>query len=250
MMKSLTLAGAALTCLCLGQAHAAPVAISEQLNTTTNSTDSLVSDGGYDAFDGAFSLTGLNSLTVNRRIDTLNSIQSYRVLETFTNQTASSISTTVQSYTNLGSDSGTLVADQTSFRSITHDGVSSDPVIAFTYGNNAFASGALTGGVGAGEFNLAAALTIAPGQSISILYFATLIRDDTNRSGDIALATSRSNALIALPDLSGLSGREIASIANFSVSATPLPGALPLFASGLAGVGVAAWRRRQKKATA
>jgi hypothetical protein len=35
---------------------------------------------------------------------------------------------------------------------------------------------------------------------------------------------------------------------GFVSSATPLPGALPLLASGLAGVGAIAWRRRKKAA--
>ncbi len=37
---------------------------------------------------------------------------------------------------------------------------------------------------------------------------------------------------------------------EFSANATPLPAALPLFATGLAGLGLLGWRRKRKNAAA
>lgn len=236
-----------LLCPAVTVSSATPLQIAEQANLTTTSEWSLVADGLHDAFDGAFYILDQGPASVSRRIDTLNSIQTYRVLDIYTNNTSAPIAISPRSYTNLGSDGAEKVLSQTAFRSITEDLSGSDPVLAFTYGNNAFASSKLAGTVGSGDWTLLLnATNLDPGQRIGILYFATLIKDDTDRSGDGALATARSNALTGSPDLSGLSAAEIATIANFAVAAVPVPAALPLFATGLGIIGLLNWRRRKQ----
>lgn len=238
--------------------HATPMQIEEVVNSTTTYTGALVLDGLQDAFDGAFFLnSGLAGLDVIRQIDTLESIQTYRLLDTFTNNTASTITTTIGYFTDLGSDGDELIVEEGAFRSITFqerddlDGTpvgEVDPVLAFTFGNNSFTTNNAVGDVLPGEFELTFDVSILAGESLSLLQFATLIKDDTDRSGDVALATARSDALIALPDLSGLSVG-LNDIANFgAVSTVPVPAALPLFGTGLAFMGFLGWRRKRKSA--
>jgi hypothetical protein len=232
------------------QLSAAPLSLLEIVNTTTSSTSALVVDGLHDAFDGAFSVSGLGGLTIDRRIDTLESIRTYRVLDIFSNNTASPITTTVNYSSDLGSDGHEFVVEEGPYRAITfqdfnNDGLpfaEFDPVLAFTFGNNAFAGDNGTGDVIVNGFSLFYDLIIEPGEAIGILQFATLIKDDTDRSGDVSAATMRSDALIASPDLSGLTTEEIASISNFSTVSEPRT--LALLGIGLALLGIARHRRK------
>ncbi len=234
-------------------ASAAPISLEEIVNLTTTGSGSLVNDGLDDAFDGAFGVSGFSGLSISRRIDTLGSIQTYRVLDSFTNNTVSTISTTVTWATNLGSDGGEFVVTEGSPRAITFEDFSApsgspvgdyDPVLAFTFGNNAFTLANGVGDVSPNAFDLDFDLTIEAGETVSILQYATLIKDDTDRSGDVALATLRSDDLISSPDLSGLSAGQVATIANFS--AIPEPSMIAVFGLGLVGLGFA----RRRKTTA
>ena len=72
----------------------------------------------------------------------------------------------------------------------------------------------------------------------------TVLPNDTS-SGHIVSITS-SSELTGATLTNSVGGFEVA---DFSVSQTPLPGALPLLATGLAAMGLLGWRRK-KKATA
>ena len=190
-------------------------------------------------------VSNLGGLTISRRIDTLTGIYTYRVLDIFTNNTASSITTTILYHTDLGSDFSEYVVEERAWRSITFEDVNApsgspvgenDPVLAFTFGNNAFTTANAVGDVSPNQYDLTYNITVAPGQSLGLLQFATLIKDDTDRTGDVAFAAGISDLLISLPDYSGLSAGEIATILNFGLEVES--GALPEPSSlGLLGFG-------------
>ena len=86
-------------------------------------------------------------------------------------------------------------------------------------------------------------LTVGAGETASVLQFATLIRDDADRSGDVGAALAMSDLLLGSPDLRGLGAAEIAGIAN-AASPVPLPGAMALM---MAGLGVGGFARRRAR---
>ena len=225
-------------------AQAAPITLTEVVNTTTSNQGSAVSDGLNDAFDGSFILQNVlpTGVTFSRRVDTLQDIFSYRVLDSFTNTTGAAITITLDYYTNLGSDGLEAVVREGPGQSVSYQTplvigngcCGFDPVVAFTYGEG-------MGDVVPGAFDLAYTLTIGAGETLSFLQFATLIADDTDRSGDVGAAIAISDMLLGSPDLRGLSSAQIASIANFS--GVPLPGGAVFMASGL---GLLAFRRRRR----
>lgn len=245
--------------------QAAQLGLAEIVNTTTTSIAPVVVDGLEDAFDGYSSILDLAGLSLSRQVNTLLSTNTYRTLDIFTNNTASTINTLVHYNSNLGSDYDEFVVEQGAFRAVSFEddyapfgvpdphqpGFEGDPVLAFTFGNNAFTTANGAGAITPNYFDVSFNLSVAPGQSVGILQFATLVLDDTDRSGDVALALARSDALIAAPDLSGLSAQDIATIVNFdvgSLSEVPVPPALPLFLTGIAGLGVMRLRRRRVSA--
>ncbi|WP_425040209.1 VPLPA-CTERM sorting domain-containing protein [Primorskyibacter sp. S187A] len=252
-MKHLLLSAAILAIPAMSQA--APIALNEIRDTTTTSTGSLVSDGLYDAFDGAFRLLDTGGLSVQRDIATLEDTYTYRVLDVFTNTTAATITASVRNYTNLGSDGSEHVVEEGVDRSTTFqdrnptDGSpvnEFDPVISFTYGNNAFSAANITGDVGYNRFDMTMNLSLGAGESIGILYFATLIRDNSDRSGDVAAAQAIAASLAANPgEGTELSDAQRAIVANFDnvVAPVPLPASLPFLLAGLGGL---AWAARRK----
>ena len=48
------------------------------------------------------------------------------------------------------------------------------------------------------------------------------------------------------PDNPGFAGTTDGSVSTIAAPATPLPAALPLFATGLGGLGLLGWRRKRK----
>jgi hypothetical protein len=80
---------------------------------------------------------------------------------------------------------------------------------------------------------------------------ATLLASCTNTGGTTG---SNCESIVTLASISGYQYFDVAATAgnvlfaefNANISAVPLPAALPLFASGLAGLGLLGWRRKRK----
>ncbi|MFT5486869.1 MAG: hypothetical protein ACI9JL_002155 [Paracoccaceae bacterium] len=227
-------------------------------NTVLFSTNNqgTVSDGGYDAYDWMGGIDGLSGLTHTRRTETFAANNIYRWIETFTNNTASQISTNIRYFGDLGSDGSTTVNHNAAGFAVTSDGVNSDPVIAHVFGNNAFAASNMnfaTGvpfpGQGQTSFlpdnlMITAALTVNAGETVRLAYFDFLARDTSNRSGDLALALSTGANLQANPFFTGLTANEISSIVNFGeATEAPEPASLAILCLGLVGLGYARRKR-------
>jgi len=217
-------------CLANSPLAAQTLALEEVVNLTTTSSGSAVFDGLDDAFDGYASVSGFQGLDFQREINTFQQIFSYRVFDSFTNNTANSISTTIDYSTNLGSDGDEFIVTEGPFQSITfQDRLTPfgspidefDPVIAFTTGNNQFAFDFAFADVSTNDFSLQYDITVKPGETVSLLQFATLIKDATDRTADVDIAAALSNSLIASPFLDGLSDTQINSVANFDAVPEP-----------------------------
>ena len=192
--------------------------------------------GGYDAFDNYGYLTGLGALTLDRQIDALTSINTYRFWDIFTNNTADHISQIVRFSGNLGSDSTTVNDLTDTYRQISHElfsfGHSHDPVVALVNGNNAWAAANMNHVLTSGDYYyIDIALDLNPGESVGILNFAFLARDEDRDqydpepelSADIALALSASAGLVTNPYVDGIDSQELALLVNFDLGGTPPP---------------------------
>jgi len=202
-----------------------------------------VLDGGFDSFDG-FGRYGSFSgdLTLNRRVELLTG-NVYRWVDTFTNTGANAILTGVNFNGNLGSDAATAFTTVNAYFQVSTDNcLSCDPVVGFIWGNNVYAS-TFTRAQFSDVSSITIPLTLAPGETKSLMFFAFLAREDTNRvlANDVALATNTMNALFAAPNITGLSALEQSQIVNWGT--VPEPGTYVSLGSALA---VLAWWRKRR----
>lgn len=260
ILKTAALALAALTLP--ATAHAAQFAASADIVTGTGFGASYtgvggqiqpsgrwlgaVQDGGADTFDNfGFYNSGVGALTLTRQVELLSG-NVFRFFDTFTNATGARIRTTVNFFGNLGSDGDELVSYNANglMVSCQDDGTGScteDAVVALVAGNNGLARQTIT----PDRYSVRFDLDVAAGQSVSLLNYAFLARDDSGPlPGDVALATITGQALLNAPRLDGLTGAQVGRIVNFAVTAVPEPGAWLLMILGFGLVGTALRRRR------
>ena len=205
-----------------------------------------IADGGFDTFDNfGFYNSGTGGLTLRRQVELLSG-NTYRFLDTFTNSTGAAIRTTVNFFGNLGSDGDELVSYAQGGLTVSceDDGdgnCTGDAVLALVAGNNGLAQVAIT----PDRYNARFALDVAAGQSVSLLNFAFLARDeDGPLASDVDLARTTGRALIAAPRIDGLSAAQVATIVNFTVTAVPEPASWTMMMIGFGATGAMLRRRR------
>ena len=205
-----------------------------------------IADGGFDTFDNfGFYNSGTGGLTLRRQVELLSG-NTYRFLDTFTNSTGAAIRTTVNFFGNLGSDGDELVSYAQGGLTVSceDDGdgnCTGDAVLALVAGNNGLAQVAIT----PDRYNARFALDVAAGQSVSLLNFAFLARDeDGPLASDVDLARTTGQALIAAPRVDGLSAAQVATIVNFTVTAVPEPASWAMMMIGFGATGAMLRRRR------
>jgi hypothetical protein len=227
---------------------------------TATGSCGAVYDGGSDAFDTYGRLTAVpGGLLASRRTEAFASRSLYRFVDTFSNFTGAAITGQVTFFGDLGSDGQGRAVGTGSFYRVSSDAQAgsfgSDAVVAFVYGNNAFAQDYMAFAGTQATHTLTTTITVLPGQSVSLLSFAflarSLTRNPTTQAADEALALAAAQGLVADPFLDGLSADERARIANFgpgvaapSPLVTPEPGTWALLTTGLAGLAGVARRRR------
>jgi hypothetical protein len=216
-----------------------------------------VGDGGFDALDGYGYLRNLGVLTVQRQVDALIAQNTFRWLDIFTNNTAATVTQTVQFYGDMGADNRTTTNSSAPGLLVTSDNndpTGRDPVLAHVSGFQTFTGGSLNSSITNAvntnqpwndDYLLNITLTLAPGQSAGILHFLGLARDTAPTAGnfanDLSIVTAMGQNLLTNPILTGLTTAQIGTIRNF---ATPEPAAIALFAVGLVGLALASRHRR------
>ncbi len=207
-----------------------------------------VVDGGNYAFDAfGFYNSGVGSLGQSRQVELLSG-NVYRFFDTFTNTSDASVTTTLNFFGNLGSDGDELVSHNGKglIVSCTDDGAgqcTDQPVLALVSGNNGLGQAALA----PDRYNVGYTISLAPGQSLSLLNFAFLASDVAGpTAADQLLAQSTGLALLSDPRLEGLSSQQIASIANYTISPVPEPAGWGMALAGLAAIGL--MKRRSGRA--
>ncbi len=207
-----------------------------------------VVNGGNGAFDmfGYYN-SGVGSLTETRKVDLLGG-NTFRFFDTFTNNTNSTITTTLNFFGNLGSDGWELVKlNQAGLMVSCTDGgaggCADQPVLALVSGNNGLGKASIT----PDRYNVSFEIKLDAGQSLSLLNFAFLASDENGPTdADVLLAGSVGQSLLSGPRLEGLTDAQIRSIANYNItSAVPEPATWIMMIVGFGTLGGAALRRRK-----
>ena len=267
MKLSYLLAAPLLLCSFVGTASAQQFQADADIETPNGESNRYIGndpefgdadDSGRDAFDGYGFARNLRALTLRRQSEFFAGQNLYRFFDTFTNNTARTISTTINFYGELGSDSNT-------FEVLSEDGLvvscefrddscaGNDPVIAHVFSNKNVGLAALSGD-DPDDYNALFRLVLQPGQTASLLNFAFLAsEEDGTTLADIDLAIARGRALQANPFASGLTAAQRAQTINFdlaAVAAVPEPATWAMMIGGLGMVGGVMRRRRKALATA
>jgi len=206
-----------------------------------------VSDGGRDAFDGYGSYTVLGGLSLMRQTEAFTNQNLFRFFDTFTNNGTETVTRTVTFFGNLGSDSRTAMQARgpgyLTTCQMSGSACGGDPIVSAVYGNNGLGIQSLAGE----NYNVNYTLTLAPGQSLSILNFAFLASSLSGTTqSDMPLAAERAFDLVHNPYLDGLSQKQLHQIANFDLK---LAGGVPepaTWAMMILGFGAIAMRMRAK----
>ena len=209
---------------------------------------------GYDSPYGS----AFNGLTANRQTETYVAIaglpaNSVRWFDSFTNNTASTITANIAFGGNLGSDSSTFVHATGQGYFVTGQGApgidSNDPVIAFVYGNNAYAfNDVVTYRLTNGDDNpyVVFPVTVAPGETVSLMAVHLLFGDaarlndssGTAYASDVSLAIQQAQLFVNSPVFDGLTVQQLETLLNWDTltidGSLPGAGAIPGISLGLA----------------
>ena len=169
-------------------AHAGPFVVTADIATEgsdgsaysgSNAGLGYVRDGGWDAFDRFGFYKSLPSgLSIQRQVDLLAGMNTYRWVDTFTNIGSSGFAGQVVFYGNPGSDGTAVTTSNSNFLVSYDDGFngSHDPVLALINGNNAWTSAFTKTEISTNAYNDYLTLSLGAGQSISVAHFAILVR--------------------------------------------------------------------------
>jgi hypothetical protein len=198
--------------------------------------------GAFDAF--GFYNGGTEGLSQTRRVELLSG-NVFRFFDTFTNNGTQAVNTTLNFFGNLGSDGDELVhhAQGGLIVSCEDDytgACGNDPVLALVSGNN----GLGTATISPDRYNVAFTVSVAPGQSVSLLNFAFLASDENGPTAlDVSLAQSTGFSLLQAPRVEGLSAAQLATVVNYAP--VPEPSTWALMLVGVAALG---WGTRRARA--
>ena len=212
-----------------------------------------VVNGGNNAFDmfGYYN-SGIGALSQTRQVDLLSG-NTYRFFDTFTNTTGGTVTTKLNFFGNLGSDGWEMLSYNAGglIVSCTDGGAGScadQPVLALVSGNNGLGKDGIT----PDRYNVGFDVTLAAGQSLSLLNFAFLASDEAGPTdADVILAKTIGLSLLSAPRLEGLTDPQIASIANYTISSpVPEPASWIMMIAGFGAVGLMLRRRKMSYRTA
>lgn len=178
--------------------------------------------------------TPFNGLTGARQTESYVAVpglpaNSIRWFDSFTNNTGSTITANIAFGGNLGSDSATYVHASGPGYFVTGQNTSggyTDPVIAHLYGNNEYAFSQTTTHFVNGDDNpyIVYPLTVAPGQTVSIMNVDILFGDNARTSSDqaaylqdVALATQQAQLFVNSPVFDGLTVEQLQTLVNWNV---------------------------------
>lgn len=178
--------------------------------------------------------TAFNGLAATRQTESYVAVpglpaNSIRWFDSFTNNTGSTISANIAFGGNLGSDANTYVHASGPGYFVTGQnapGGYTDPVIAHLYGNNDYAFSQTTTHFVNGDDNpyIVYPLTVAPGQTVSIMNVDILFGDNARTGSDeavylqdVALATQQAQLFVNSPVFDGLTVQQLETLVNWDV---------------------------------
>lgn len=221
---------------------------------TQGSTTGAVNDGGRDAMDGYGYFSATGGLALSRQTEAFTDQNLFRFFDTFTNTGADTVTRTVTFFGNLGSDSATALQARGPGYLVTCQGsgqtCGSDPVVAGVHSGNGLGQERSLGE----QYWVDYTLTLAPGESASLLNFAFLASElsGTQRS-DVVLASERALDLTNNPYLAGLTQYQLSTVRNYDLgvaSPVPEPATWSMMIAGFGLVGATLRRRRVTVGTA